>query len=240
MSDDPPAVLRDGGVIRSGFNETLDEWVHLATSGKDYLLALEAREREETGIPTLKVRFNKVFGYYIEVTRVHSHKVPDHYVRKQTLTNAERYFTEELKEFEDKVLNAESQRSVLESELFLSLRESIAKSAAEIAQTALALADLDALASSPKSHIRGTTADPSWTMEMSSISWMQDIQWSRRLAERVCPKFYSPGPGSSESHCIDRSEHGWEVNGDASGGAGHIDGPNGRFCAGILRPYRCR
>lgn len=143
--DDPPSQLKDGGVIRPGFNADLDELVSLATSGKDYILDLEAREREATGIGNLKVRYNKVFGYFIEVKRTHADKVPDHYIRKQTLTNAERYFTEELKTFEEKVLGAETRRSSLESELYGAVRDELATSAAAIADTAHALADLDAL-----------------------------------------------------------------------------------------------
>lgn len=145
LADDPPGQLKDGGVIRDGFNEELDEWVALATSGKDYLLELERREREATGISNLKVRYNRVFGYYIEVSRAHSAKVPEHYVRKQTLTNAERYFTEELKEFEERVVTAESSRQILEQALFTELRADIAAVAPAIAETASALADLDAL-----------------------------------------------------------------------------------------------
>ncbi len=145
LADDPPVQLRDGGVIRPGFNADLDECVGLSTSGKDFILALEAREREETGIQSLKVRYNRVFGYYIEVRRTHTDKVPDHYVRKQTLTNAERYFTEELNEFEEKVLNAESRRLELEGRLYNALRDGVASYASRIADTAAALADLDAL-----------------------------------------------------------------------------------------------
>ncbi len=143
--DDPPGQLRDGGIIRPGFNADLDELVDIMTSGKDRILDIEAREREETGIPSLKVRFNKVFGYFIEVRRTLSDKVPERYIRKQTLTNSERYFTDELKTFEEKVLNAESRRAALESELYGAIREELGTHAAEIGETASALADLDAL-----------------------------------------------------------------------------------------------
>ena len=145
LADDPPTHLKDGGVIRSGYSSELDEWVQLATSGKDYLIDLEARERESTGISNLKVRYNRVFGYYIEVSRIHTDKVPEHYVRKQTLTNAERYFTDELKDFEERILTAETRRVSLENELFAALRQTLSERASEIAQTATALAELDAL-----------------------------------------------------------------------------------------------
>ncbi|MCA9537575.1 MAG: DNA mismatch repair protein MutS [Myxococcales bacterium] len=147
LVDDPPGQLKDGGVIRPGFQPELDELVDLSTSGKDWILDLEASEREATGIASLKVRYNKVFGYFIEVRRGQVDRVPGHYIRKQTLANAERYFTEELKAFEDKVLNAESRRSALEADLFAGLRDEVASFAARIAGTASALADLDALCS---------------------------------------------------------------------------------------------
>ena len=145
LADEPSVQLRDGGVIRPGFSAELDELVSFATSGKDHILALEHREREMTGIQSLKVRYNRVFGYYIDVRKTQIDRVPDHYIRKQTLTNSERYYTAELKEFEEKVLNAESQRGALESELFGALRDAIAAIAARIAHTAGLLADLDAL-----------------------------------------------------------------------------------------------
>ena len=145
LADDPPAVLKDGGVIRAGFNPELDEYVQLSTSGKQFIVDLEAQEREATGIGTLKVKFNKVFGYFIEVTRTHADRVPEHYIRKQTLTNSERYFTPELKEFEEKVLNAEDKRSTLEYALYDELRMHVGTFATPVAETAAALAELDAL-----------------------------------------------------------------------------------------------
>ncbi len=143
--DDPPGQLRDGGIIRPGFNADLDELVELSSSGKDHIIGIEAREREATGIPSLKVRYNKVFGYFIEVRRTLSDQVPDRYIRKQTLTNSERYFTDELKTFEEKVLNAETRRQALEGELYAAVREELATHAGAIAATGSALADLDAL-----------------------------------------------------------------------------------------------
>ncbi len=144
--DDPPSQVRDGGVIRPGFHRELDELVDLETNGKDWILRLETRERERSGIASLKVRFNKVFGYYIEISRANLHAVPNDYIRKQTLANAERYYTPELKEFEEKVLNAESRRLSLEAELFAAVREEVATSAGRIGEVAAAIADLDALA----------------------------------------------------------------------------------------------
>ncbi|MBU0551273.1 DNA mismatch repair protein MutS [Myxococcota bacterium] len=146
LADDPPSQLKDGGVIRQGFHEELDELISLSKDGKSWLLELEAREREVTGIGSLKVRYNRVFGYYIEVSKVNLRLVPDRYIRKQTLANSERYFTEELKDFEEKVLNAEGRRGALESELFTALRGAIGGFVDRIGETATALAELDALA----------------------------------------------------------------------------------------------
>jgi DNA mismatch repair protein MutS len=146
LVDDPPAQLRDGGVIRAGYDAELDELVDIAEHGKDWLLRLEAREREATGIGSLKVSFNRVFGYFIEVSRPNVHLVPtDRFIRKQTTSTGERYFTHELKDFEDKVLNAEGRRASLESELFNTLRGLVAAHIDRIAATAGALAELDAL-----------------------------------------------------------------------------------------------
>jgi DNA mismatch repair protein MutS len=145
LADDPPPVLKDGGVIRPGFNAELDEWTALATQSQAFLLALEIQEREATGIQTLKVKFNRVFGYFIEVRRTQTSQVPEHYIRKQTLTNAERYITEELKAFEEKVVNAQSRRTALESELFNTFRLDVGAHADRLAQTAKTLADLDVL-----------------------------------------------------------------------------------------------
>ena len=144
--DDPPSQLRDGGVVRPGFDPELDELVNIATNGRDWILKLEAREREQTGISSLKVKFNRVFGYFIEVSKTNLRLVPEHYIRKQTLANSERYFIPELKAFEEKVLNADSRRGQLEAELYTVIRAEVAGSAPGIAETAAAIADLDALA----------------------------------------------------------------------------------------------
>lgn len=147
LADDPPVALKDGGLIRSGYHGELDELVRLSREGKGSLAELEASEREATGINSLKVRYNRVFGYYIEVTKANLGSVPEHYVRKQTLANAERYFTEALKDFESKVLGAEERRRVLELELFVQLRERVAARAQGVSALADRLADLDAVLS---------------------------------------------------------------------------------------------
>lgn len=145
--DDPPFVLREGGLMRDGYHPELDELRDIRRNGKAWIARLEAEERERTGIGSLKVRFNKVFGYYIEVTRTHLGRVPEDYQRKQTLANAERFFTPQLKEYEEKVLGAEDRLFDLEFELFQQVREQVAGQGRRVQQTAEALAELDVILS---------------------------------------------------------------------------------------------
>ena len=147
LVDAPPAGLRDGGVIRSGYHEELDELRSISTQGKEWIAGIEQSEREKTGIPNLKVGYNKVFGYFIEITKAHQDKVPPNYVRKQTLVNAERYITEDLKEYELKVLNAQDRIIQLEDEIFQLLRSRLLEVIPRIQKTALAIATLDVLVS---------------------------------------------------------------------------------------------
>lgn len=144
---DPPFVLREGGLMRDGYHPELDELRDIRRNGKAWIARLEAEQRERTGISSLKVRFNKVFGYYIEVTRTHLGRVPEDYQRKQTLANAERFITPQLKEYEEKVLGAEDRLFELEFELFQQLREQIALQGRRVQQTAEALAELDVILS---------------------------------------------------------------------------------------------
>ena len=147
LVSDPPAGVSDGGVIRPGFHAQLDELRELAAGGKQWIAAYQAQESERTGIPSLKIGFNKVFGYYLEVTGAHLSKVPDDYIRKQTLKNQERFITPELKEYEDKVLRAEDQSKAIEQELFTQLKEAVAEHVARLLATAAALAEVDVLTS---------------------------------------------------------------------------------------------
>jgi DNA mismatch repair protein MutS len=146
LVEDPPLALKDGGVIRRGFNADLDELVDIREGGKGQILAIEARERERTGIGSLKVRYNRVFGYYIEVTRSNLKAVPGEYTRKQTLAGAERFVTPELAEYEAKVLGAEERQVELETRLFDALRREVAAAAPRVAAAGARLAALDALA----------------------------------------------------------------------------------------------
>jgi len=145
IREDAPPVLNEGGLIKMGYSAELDELVQISRDGKGYLAKLESRERDATGITALKVRYNKVFGYYIELPKARSHEAPGHYVRKQTLVNAERYITEELKTFEAKVLNAEERRASLEYELFNDVRRQAAAKHSEVKQAAMFLAAVDTL-----------------------------------------------------------------------------------------------
>lgn len=141
--DEPPVTAADGGVVRPGFNALLDELRDLSQGGKQWIAAYQAQESERTGIPSLKIGFNKVFGYYLEVTGTHLSKVPEDYIRKQTLKNQERYITPELKEYEDKVLRAEDQSKALEQEIFGKLKQEVAEHVARLLRTAEALAEID-------------------------------------------------------------------------------------------------
>jgi DNA mismatch repair protein MutS len=145
--DDPPLAVKEGGMIRDGFDAALDELRTAQRGGKDWIAKLQADEIGRTGITSLKVRFNSVFGYYIEVTKSNLDKVPPHYIRKQTVANGERYITPELKEMEGKILGAEERSVKLEYELFQRVREEVLGQLPKIQQTAAALAQLDALAS---------------------------------------------------------------------------------------------
>ncbi|MEM6456470.1 MAG: DNA mismatch repair protein MutS [Acidobacteriota bacterium] len=146
LQPEPSAKLDDGDVIADGVDPELDRSRSLARDSKRHILALEAREREATGITSLKVRYNKVFGYYLEVTKANQHRVPDHYIRKQTLVNAERYITPEVKELEEQILSAEGRQLALEREYFEQLRARVADEGAGLHALADALAEIDVLA----------------------------------------------------------------------------------------------
>ena len=145
--DDPPMTTKDGGYIKLGYDENIDTLKHATTDGKSWLMKLEADEKEKTGIKSLKIGFNKVFGYYIEVTNLYKDMVPDTYIRKQTLTNGERYITEELKNMENQILGAEEKVIKLELEAFRQIREEIAQNVKRMQRTAEAISSLDVLTS---------------------------------------------------------------------------------------------
>ncbi len=145
--DDPPMTIKDGGIIKIGYDEEIDKLKTATTEGKNWIVKLEAEESEKTGIKNLKVGFNKVFGYFIEVTKSYLLQVPDRYIRKQTLTNAERYITEDLKNLENQILGAEEKVVNLEYNAFVKIREEIAKNIKRLQKTANVVSTLDVLTS---------------------------------------------------------------------------------------------
>ena len=145
--EDPPITVREGGIIRDGYNEEADKLRQAKTEGKNWLAELEAKEKEKTGIKTLKVKFNKVFGYYFEVTNSFKDQVPDYYIRKQTLTNAERFTTDELKQLEDIIMGAEEKLVSLEYDLFCEVRDKIGAEVIRIQKTAKSIAGIDVFCS---------------------------------------------------------------------------------------------
>ncbi len=147
ICDEPPILIREGGIIKEGFDEDIDHLRKAKTDGKNWLAQLEEQDRERTGIRNLRIKYNKVFGYYFEVSNSYKNQVPDDYVRKQTLVNAERYTTAKLKELEDTILNAEDKLNVLEYDMFCKIRDEIAAQLERIQRTAKAVARLDVYAS---------------------------------------------------------------------------------------------
>ncbi len=143
IAEEPPISIRDGGILKEGYDEEIDKLRHAKTEGKGWLMELEAKERERTGIKNLRIKYNKVFGYYLEVTNSYRDMVPDDYVRKQTLTNAERFITADLKELEDIILGAEDKLVALEYEIFRDIRDKIAGEVQRIQKTAKAVAGID-------------------------------------------------------------------------------------------------
>ena len=145
--DEPPLSIREGGMIKDQFDETIDRLRSAKHDGKQWLAQLEEEDRERTGIKNLKIKYNKVFGYYFEVTNSYKNLVPEDYIRKQTLANAERYTTPRLKELEDTILNAEDKLQTLEYDVFCRIRDTIAQELVRIQNTAKAIAKLDVYAS---------------------------------------------------------------------------------------------
>ena len=163
--DEPPISLKDGGVIKDGFNENLDKLRNITKNSKDILAKLEQQERDSTGIKNLKVGYNRVFGYYIEVSKSNTGNVPANYIRKQTLTNGERYITEELKAIENDILSANDKIIALEEEIFTEVRKFISAKLEQIQQTAFAVAQIDVLCSFASVSIDNNYVKPEITLE---------------------------------------------------------------------------
>ena len=160
IGDQPPFSVREGGIIRDGFHEEVDRFRHILNGGKDIIAEMEAKEKERTGIRTLRIRYNKVFGYYIEVSNSFKDQVPADYIRKQTVANGERYITQELKDLEHSILTASERVVALEYELFTQLRLDIAAQSARIQKSADAVAEIDALASLASVAVRNNYCRP--------------------------------------------------------------------------------
>jgi DNA mismatch repair protein MutS len=163
ISDDPPASASDPGIIRAGYSQELDELRSIRHSGKGYIASLEAKERQNTGISSLKVKFNQVFGYFIEVTNSNLSLVPAHYIRKQTLVNCERFITEELQTYEEKVLGAEERIAGVEKDLFAQIRKSVGAQGSRVQLTARLLGELDAYVSLSEVALKNSYVRPSIT-----------------------------------------------------------------------------
>jgi DNA mismatch repair protein MutS len=189
IADEPPLNLTDGGTIRAGYHAELDELRDLSLNGRQYIAQIEARERQRTGIQSLKVRFNNVFGYYIEITRANQHLAPADYERKQTLANAERFTTPELKDYERKVLDAEEKILTLEKELFADVRKRAAAQAQRIRATASAIAELDVTATLAQVAAENRYQRPSFseTGEMRIMAGRHPV--IERLADQDAGRF---------------------------------------------------
>ncbi len=160
IREDAPPTIHEGGMIKPGFNDQLDNLIRISRDGKGWLVQLEADEKTKTGISSLKVRYNKVFGYYIEVSKAQSKSVPAHYVRKQTLVNAERYITDELKNFENEIMGAEEKRASMERDIFNEIRSAIVERIPEIQRVAKFLARIDCLLSFAETAVMGGYCRP--------------------------------------------------------------------------------
>ncbi|MEL7566465.1 MAG: DNA mismatch repair protein MutS [Dehalobacterium sp.] len=188
INDEPPVSTRDGGIIKKGYDSEVDELRNLTIHGKQWIAELEAKEKTRTGIKSLKVGFNKVFGYYLEVTNANLSSVPEHYIRKQTLANAERYITQELKEWENKILGAGEKLSQREFSLFNDIREKIAEASKRIQQTAGVIAHLDVLLSFAQVSLENGYIKP----EITDQEVLHIVDGRHPVVEKITGSGYIP------------------------------------------------
>ena len=182
--EDPPVTIKEGGIIKLGYNEELDTYKKASIEGKNWLIELEAKEKEKTGIKNLRISYNKVFGYFIEVTKSYLNLVPDYFIRKQTLTNCERYITDDLKKLEEQILGAQDKSIDIEYNMFLEIRDKIAKQIERIQQTANIIATLDVLVSFAK-----VAEDMNYSMPVVDKSGIIDIKEGRHpVVEKLLPR----------------------------------------------------
>ena len=245
--DECPLAAHDGGFIRDGFNANLDALRDLARGGKQWIAQYQAQETQRTGIPTLKVGFNQVFGYYIEITNVHREKIPPEYIRKQTVKNAERYITPELKEYEEKVLKADQQAKELEYRLFLELREAVVADRRRVQATAAALAEIDVLAA-----LAGLARSRNYCRpEIVEEPVLEIVDGRHPVLDAVEPegKFVPNDPLAAREAGLDsadhRPEHGGQEHLHPPGGVADGDGADRELRAGPAgndrrgRPHFC-
>ncbi|MCI8760073.1 MAG: DNA mismatch repair protein MutS [Clostridia bacterium] len=197
--EDPPMTIKEGGIIKLGYDEEIDTLKTAQTEGKNWLVQLELEEREKTGIKNLKIGFNKVFGYYIEVTKSYFNQVPERFIRKQTLTNAERYITEELKKLENQILGAEEKVVDLEYEAFIKIREQIAKNVKRLQKTSEIIASLDVLTSFAQ-----VAEDMNYCMPEVNSSGVIDIKNGRHP---VIEKILGPGSFVENDTFLDKQDN---------------------------------
>ena len=239
IAEEPPVNLADGGTIRSGFHAGLDELRDLSRNSRQYIAQIELRERARTGIQSLKVRFNNVFGYYIEISKANLHLAPADYERKQTLVNAERFTTPELKELESKVLDAEDKMLTLEREIFQELRLFAAEHAARIRQTAAAIAELDvtcalAQVAAENRYVRPSFSDSG---EMRIVAGRHPV--IEKLAEKEALRFIPERSLLRFRAAVHRGdhgpEHGRQIDLSAAGGGDRDSGADGFVRARRIR-----
>ena len=244
IADDPPALARDGGFVRDGFDPSLDELRTISRSGKQVIAQMEEQERARTGIPSLKVRYNRVFGYYIEVSKSNLHAVPADYLRKQTIAGGERYITPALKEYEEKVLGADERILEREIEVFERLRAEVAALSPRIQDTARALAALDALAALAETATINNYTKPH-VHEGDEIADPRRPPPGRRapLHRGVRPERHASQRDDAPARHPDRAQHGRQVDLPAPGGD-HLAARAGRLVragapgeAGAGRPH---
>ena len=216
LVDEPRALLREGGVIRDGVDPELDELRSTSRGGRATIAGIEERERERTGIANLKVRFNRVFGYYIEVSKSNLGRVPEDYIRKQTIASGERYVTPELKEYEEKVLRADELILERESRLFESLREQLAAAARRIQKTSQATAAIDVLLSLAEAATRFDYVKP----RLSRGDELSFVEGRHPIMERLLDELsFAASDHAGETLTVDAGLHFIDVN-----AGGSIDG----------------
>ena len=213
---EPPISLSDGGVIQPGADRELDQLRDLSRNSKQFLAQIEQRERQRTGIASLKVKFNSIFGYYLEISRANSHLAPPDYERKQTLVNAERFTTPELKEYESKILDAQEKIVDIERRLFAELRSAIAGEARRIRQTALALAEIDVLAALAQIAALRNYCRPKFddSADIEIVAGRHPVieQLELGSGDRFVPNDLFLNSTTQRNHGADRPEHGRQVH----------------------------